>query len=191
MARDLGTEDAQVHEQAERVLGFWLSEIPPERRFARDEDVDRDCADRFGDVRAGVIAHHAAGWRASSRPLLAAIILIDQFSRNIFRGQAEAFAADPLARALTREALSRGWWAELTAEQRQFLFMPLMHSETMEDQVQALRLYASDRGDPYRYAHLHAAQIARFTRFPQRNEALGRESTAEERAFLADADNQF
>jgi uncharacterized protein (DUF924 family) len=191
MARDLGIEDGQVHDAAERVLAFWLEEVPPEKRFARDDGVDRMCEARFGAVRQAVIDSHAARWRATPRSLLAAVILTDQFSRNIFRGRAEAFAADPLARALTGEALARDWPEVLTAEQRQFLFMPLMHSETMADQIRAISLFAADGGEQHRYTELHAAQIARFGRFPQRNHALGRVSTTAEQAFLADPGNYF
>jgi uncharacterized protein (DUF924 family) len=191
MTRDLGIDDAQVHDGAEAVLTFWLEEVPPAKRFARDDALDRICAERFGALRADVIATHAAGWRAAPRSLLAAIILTDQFSRNIFRNSAEAFAADPLARALTDEALAKGWHHAMTAEQRQFLLIPLMHSEIMTDQVRGLTLFAADGGAQYDYAGLHAAQIARFGRFPQRNAALGRASTPAERAFLADPANHF
>ena len=161
------------------------------KRFVPDSAIDRTCAVRFGAVREAVLAHHAAGWRASPRGALAAIILTDQFSRNTARGAAAAFAADPLARALTREALSKGWSGEIDEAQRQFLFMPMMHSETMTDQACSLTLFAALGGSPLDYARRHAAQIARFGRFPQRNAALGRPNTPAEQAFLADPANRF
>ncbi|MEH3105742.1 MAG: DUF924 domain-containing protein [Sphingomonas fennica] len=192
MARDLVTGDGQVHRAAEAVLAFWLYEVPPEKRFARDDALDRAIADRFADLRAAVIATHAAGWRAEPRLLLAAVILIDQFGRNLFRGSAEAFAADPLARALAGEAETRGFGQGMTAAERQFLWMPFMHGESMADQLRSIALQSDGGTDlVIRFAHLHAAQIARFGRFPQRNAALGRETTADEAAFLADPSNHF
>lgn len=191
MARDLGADEAQVHQQAEAVVRFWLEDVPAEQRFARDDALDREIARRFADVRAAVVAGSAAGWRDEPQTLLAAVILIDQFGRNLFRFSAEAFAADPLARALAGEAIAKGWPAQLTAEQRQFLFMPFMHGETMADQLRSLSLFGPDGGMPHEFARRHAAQIARFGRFPQRNAALGRPTTAAEAAFLADPANHF
>jgi len=173
------------------VLRFWLHEVPEEKRFTRDDALDRVCAERFGAMRVEVIAVNGAGWRDRPESLLAAIILIDQFGRNIFRSQAEAFTADPLARALADEAIAKGWPSIMTSDQRQFLFMPFMHGESMGDQVRALGLFEPDGGESYEFARLHARQIARFGRFPQRNAALGRTSTAEEVAFLADRKNSF
>ena len=184
--------DESVHRQAEAVLHFWLVEVPPEKRFARDDALDAECASRFGALRAGVVADHAAGWRGSPRPLLAAIVLVDQFSRNIFRGGAEAFAADPLARALAGEALAKGWADRFGAEERQFLWMPFMHAEDLATQVRSVALFTQNGpGLPLDFARAHAAQVARFGRFPQRNNALGRATTAEEAAFIANPDNHF
>jgi uncharacterized protein (DUF924 family) len=184
-------EGAQVHAQAAAVLHFWLEDVPPNKRFARDDAIDRICADRFGVTRTGLIATRGAGWRDTPESLLAAIVLIDQFGRNIFRGTAEAFAADPLARALVDEAIAKGWPRAMTPEQRQFLFMPFMHGESMASQVRALGLFAADGGEQYDYARMHASQIARFGRFPQRNAALGRPDSAGEAAFLTDPRNLF
>ena len=191
MTADLPGHPDQVHEAAETVIAFWLGEVPAEKRFVRDSDIDRICRERFGATRAAVVDAHGTGWRAEPRTLLAAIILIDQFSRNIFRGSPDAYAADPLARALAGEGIAHGWGTGMTAEQRQFLHMPLMHSERMDDQVRSLALYRADGGLPYDFARLHAGQVARFGRFPQRNDVLGRESTAAERAFLSEPGNEF
>lgn len=187
MARDLGTADRQVHAAADAVLRFWLEETPPERRFARDDALDAVIRERFADLRAEVLDTHAASWRADPRTLLAAVILLDQFSRNLFRDDPRAYEADPLARALAREALERGLGEGMSQEERQFLHMPLMHSEAMADQLLSLRLF----GPHDKWAPPHAAQIARFGRFPQRNAALGRSTTTEETAFLADPTNHF
>lgn len=176
----------EVHQTAE-VVRFWLEETSAELRFARDDGLDAAITTRFGGLRDAVLAEHAAGWRGDAQALLAAIILLDQFSRNIRRGSADAFAADPLARALAREALARGWGATMSALERQFLYMPFMHSEAMTDQVLSVALFEADGADspPADFARRHAAQIARFGRFPQRNAALGRTSTSAETAFLS------
>jgi len=177
MARDLGIARQEVHKSARGVLRFWLEEVPPEKRFARDAAVDEACRTRFGALREAAIATHGAGWRGEPATLLAAIILIDQFSRNIFRGDARAFAADPLARALAREALARGWDRGLSPVERQFLYMPFMHSEDMDDQVRSLALYgAPDMAFAAAFARDHAAEVAQHGRFTARDAALGRVS---------------
>lgn len=166
-----------VPEEAAAVLRFWLEEVPPEKRFAQDDALDAECARRFGALRERVIASHAAGWRGSPRAILAAIILVDQFSRNIFRGDARAYAADPLARALADEALIRGWDAGLSPYERQFLYLPFMHGETMADQVRSLALFTQPGLEMARdFAIGHAQDIARDGRFVGRDVALGRQS---------------
>ena len=132
-----------------------------------------------------VATTRAKAWRDAPDHLLAAIIVLDQFSRNLHRGSAKAFAADPIALALTGIALERGWDAAMTPEQRQFLLMPLMHSERRADQDRALVEFER-LGDPevLAFAKRHHDQIARFTRFPGRNAALGRRTTAAEQDAL-------
>ena len=154
--------------------------------------LDAQIARRFGPLREAVLRRHAAGWRGEPRHLLAAVILLDQFSRNLFRGDARAFEADPLARALSGEADARGWGVALTPLERQFLWMPFMHAETMEGQARSLRLFGADGDDAViGFATAHARQVARFGRFPQRNAALGRTSPAAEGAGLDDPANRF
>jgi uncharacterized protein (DUF924 family) len=191
MARDLGSQAGEVHRAAE-ILHFWLVETPSELRFEHDPALDRRIAERFDRLRETVLVDTAAGWRESAESVLAAVILLDQFSRNLFREDARAYVADPLARALAREALCKGWNDRLDPAGRQFLYMPLMHSERMADQVDALRLFAA-LGDEESsdYCRRHAAQIARFGRFPQRNDALGRATTAAEADFLSRPDVRF
>jgi uncharacterized protein (DUF924 family) len=187
MAGDLGARTRQVHAEAEAVLHFWLHEVPPEKRFARDDALDAECARRFKALRDELAATGAAGWWDDPRDALAAVIVLDQFSRNIYRGSAEAFAADPIAHALADKAIREGWDREMTVEERQFLYLPFQHAETAADQERALALFAN-LGDEkaLRYAELHRDVIRRFGRFPGRNAALGRPNTPAEEAFLAE-----
>ncbi len=179
-------------DQAEQVLRFWLEETPEEKRFVQDAALDGVIAERFAAASRSILENDAAGWRGDPRSLLAAIILIDQFPRNIYRGKAQAFAGDPLARELTMLALSRGWDGGMTKVERQFLYMPLMHSEDAEDQSLANALYdALGLEDAARFAHRHRDQIMRFGRFPGRNAALGRVDTPEEAEFLAQPGSRF
>lgn len=186
MAGDLGTRDTQVHAKAEAVLHFWLDEVPPEKRFARDSALDATLEHRFKGLRDELAATGAAGWWDHPRDLLAAIILLDQFSRNIYRGSGEAFAADPIALRLADKAIEQGWDRDMNAVERQFLYMPFQHSEDAADQERAVSLFG-DIGDPKSldFAHAHRDVIRRFGRFPGRNAALGRANTPEEQAFLA------
>lgn len=182
----------EVHYWTREILDFWLIETPPDKRFARDAALDGAIARRFGALREQVRADRAAAWRGDPLSLLAAVILFDQFSRNIFRGKAEAFAADALARDLARLALDHGWDVTMTAEERQFLYMPFMHSENADDQALCVRLFEA-LGEPESldYARRHAERIAHFGRFPHRNQALGRTSTPEEEALLSRPDEIF
>ncbi|PTQ07387.1 hypothetical protein CLG96_17735 [Sphingomonas oleivorans] len=192
MARDLGPDPKEVHRAARELLSFWLEETAPRKRFARDPALDREIARRFVHLHQAVLRSHAAVWRADPVTLRAAVILLDQFSRNIYRDDERACAGDPLARALAREALAKGWDRGLDADERAFLYMPFMHSEAMADQLLSIALFEAE-GDELSidYAHRHAAQIARFGRFPQRNAILGRESTAAEEAFLEEPGSRF
>lgn len=186
MGGDLGVPGVEVHARAREVLAFWFDEVPPEQRFARSDALDRTMRERFGALRDLVLGSGAAGWRDNPETLLAAIVLLDQFSRNMHRGEAEAFAADTLAQELTCLAIDRGWDAGLPPERRAFLYMPLMHAEDPELQTLSLRCFDA-LGDEQniKYARDHAEVIAHFGRFPTRNAALGRESTPEEKAFLS------
>jgi uncharacterized protein (DUF924 family) len=180
----LGTLD--VHARAREVLDFWFGQVGEEGWFAKSDVLDAECAHRFGPLRDLVLGNSAAGWRDDSDTLLAAIILLDQFSRNIHRGEAEAFAADPLARALALEAIEKGWDKPLPSERRAFIYLPLEHAEDMAMQKLSVEMFATlEDEEDLKYARDHAAVIERFGRFPSRNAALGRESTPEELAYLS------
>ena len=128
------------------------------------------------------------GWRSTPQGRLAEIIVLDQFTRQLFRGQKRAFASDPLALALAQEAVASGDDLKLEDRQRPFLYMPYMHSESPVIQEQAIRVFATlGNENDLDYAKKHQAVIERFGRFPKRNDALGRVSTAEEEAYMADA----
>jgi uncharacterized protein (DUF924 family) len=189
MARDLGSPDPQVHDEAEAVLRFWFEETPERLWYKQDDGLDAACAGRFGALRDAVLANRADGWRDTPETMLAAIILLDQFSRNIFRGDARAFEADPLALELAQEAVAKGWPARFDHRRGQFLLMPFMHAEDEVMQRRSLELFAGTKDAIW--AKRHAEQIARFGRFPQRNAALGRTTTPEEADFLSRPDATF
>lgn len=186
MAGDLGVATLDVHAKAREVLGFWFA-LTPEQHFATSAKLDAEIRARFGPLRDLVLGSGAAGWRDDPETLLAALILLDQFSRNIHRGTAEAFAADPLALQLTLEAIGKGWDADMDKDWRQFLYLPLEHAEDPAMQALSVEKFGS-LGDAYvlDFAKKHAEVIARFGRFPSRNAALGRVSTPEEQAFLGE-----
>lgn len=186
MASDLGSAASEVHAKAEEVLGFWFDGLMPEQWFAKSEELDREIGARFESLRRAVLESDAAGWRENPRTLLAAVILLDQFSRNIHRGTREAFAADPLAQELASLAVEYGWDQAMTSRQRQFLYLPFEHAESHELQAMSLNCYeALGQEEALDYARQHAEVIARYGRFPSRNAALGRESTPEEKEYLS------
>ena len=174
-----------AEEAARAILSFWFDEVGKDRWFAKDTALDREIERRFGELRSKVIESRAAGWRGTPETITAAIILLDQFSRNIHRGSAKAFDADPLALELAFEALDKGWTHSAPEDWRAFLLMPLMHSEQLGVQQRSVAEFAR-LGNPLNldFAVRHQDQIARFARFPGRNQALGRVSTPEERAAL-------
>lgn len=167
------------------MLHFWFEEVNQDRWFAKDAALDYEIGRRFGALRETVLVSRAAGWRDDVATLTAAIILLDQFSRNIFRGSAKAFEADTLALDLTMLALERDWVDRAPEPWRAFILMPLMHIEDLSVQDRALVEFTR-LGNPLNldFARKHHAQIAQFGRFPGRNKALGRVSTLEERAVI-------
>lgn len=184
MADDLGAASLDVHARAREVLGFWFA-LTPEQHFAKSPKLDAEIGARFGPLRDLVLNTGAAGWRDDPETLLAAIILLDQFSRNIHRGTAQAFAADPLALELALQAIEKGWDVGMSVEQRQFLYLPLEHAEDKAMQKLSVEKFAAlDDAYLLGFARKHAQVIERFGRFPSRNAALGRESVAEELEFL-------
>lgn len=171
------------------ILDYWLGEVGPEGWYAGGAALDADIRDRFLDVwqaaRDGGLEH----WVDGTVGTLAYLILCDQLARNMHRGTAEAFATDAQALAAAKRAVEAGWDLAAPEPERQFFYMPFEHSEEAGDQAQAVALLTERLGsDPEMalHARAHQAIIARFGRFPFRNAALGRESSAEEQAFLND-----
>ncbi|WP_448503110.1 DUF924 family protein [Sphingomonas sp.] len=186
MSNDLGSANAEVHALAGDVLAFWFDEVSAEQRFVRDEALDARIAERFGDLRDDVYRSRAVAWRTTPDATFAAIILLDQFSRNIHRGTERAFEADPLALALAREMIAKGWDRQLPPDRRAFVYLPFMHSEDAGVQAESVALYEELGIEENRtFARDHADVIARFGRFPGRNAALGRDSSAEEADYLS------
>lgn len=174
------------------VLSFWFGELTPADWFAKSDALDATIRLRFAALHARLVAGQAPTLEATPRMLLATVVVLDQFSRNLHRGDARAFAADPQARTLARRALDTGADRALSPAERLFLYLPFEHSEDRADQALAVRLI-SQLGDPgwTRYAEAHRDIIERFGRFPHRNEVLGRASSDEELALLQSPMGRF
>lgn len=178
--------------EAEQVIDFWLRETPPEKRFARDDALDAEIARRFGDLHAALAAGVPDEWVADARTMLGAIIVLDQFSRNLFRDDSRAFAQDPVALALAWQMVVKGWDMQLSTLERQFAYLPFEHAEDLAAADQSVALFEALGDDiGVEYARRHHAVIAQFGRYPGRNKALRRESTAAEVKFLADHPEGF
>lgn len=176
----------------ESILHFWFEELAPAQQFAKDAALDAAIAQRFGATLQAAAGGELSGWRQSARGRLAEIVVLDQFSRNVYRDTPRAFAQDGMALVLAQEALAQGLDARLEPAQRAFLYMPYMHSESPRVQEESVRLFtALGNLGSLHFAHAHRDIIARFGRYPHRNAALGRASTAEELAFLQQPGSSF
>lgn len=170
---------------AEIVIHFWFQELSPTDWFSAAPKVDAAIRERFGALHTSLKAHPPASETLDVETLLAAVIVFDQFSRNLFRQSPEAFATDAPALALARHAVDAGIDRTLEPAQRQFLYMPFMHSEDRTMQYRSVQLFTELGIDEQLYwAKHHKGIIDRFGRFPHRNALLGRESTPEEIKFL-------
>ncbi len=177
---------------AAEVLSFWFEQSTPEQWYKKDAEFDREIGARFGKAHAEAMSGNFDHWSETADGCLALIILLDQFSRNLFRDDARAFAADPKALGLTKAALEKGFVDKDTKEQAQFLLMPLMHSENLADQDMSIPLFHRFCGEKVAdFATRHRDIIARFNRFPHRNTALSRESTPDETEFLKTDGSSF
>ena len=178
--------------QADDVLRFWLEELDNKARFAKDEALDARMRQRFGATLDAASRGELWAWRRTPQGRLAEVIVLDQFSRNIHRGDAQAFANDALALGLAQEAVAAGADRLLAPAERAFLYMPYMHSESAAIHALAVALFSQPGLEHNLDFELrHKAIIDRFGRYPHRNAVLGRASTAEEAAFLQTPGSSF
>ena len=169
----------------EQVLRYWFEELPPEAWFRNDERVDAAIRERFGAMH-DELARVPPEQLATPRECVAAVIALDQFSRNMFRGSARAFATDSLALSIAEHAIAAGFDQQLDPQQRWFLYMPFQHCESREVQARSIQLFTQlgDR-ENLGYAQRHKEVVDRFGRFPHRNEVHGPVSTPEELQYIA------
>lgn len=177
---------------SEDILRFWFEALEPKQWWSKDAALDALIAERYAPLLASAARCELYGWRATPRGRLAEVIVLDQFPRQIHRDTPQAFACDPLALALAQEAVARGDDAALTPIERVFLYLPYMHSESAAIQQISVALYERNGlPDNLDFARRHKAIVDRFGRYPHRNAILGRASTPEEIAFLAEPGSRF
>lgn len=174
------------------ILYFWFSEIEEKKWWIKDPAFDALLRRRFGAIHQAACAGELSHWRKDWRGYLAEIIVIDQFSRNLYRGRAEAFAYDGLALTLAQDAVSLGFDKMIPKDMLQFLYMPYMHSESAFIHQEAVKLFSKAAlEDNLKFEMAHKAIIDRFGRYPHRNAALGRKGTPEEIEFLKQPGSGF
>ena len=185
------TSDPNEPPWVRQVLDFWFFELQEADWWAKSEATDATIRHRFLALHERLAA--SDGHEVSQcRPLLAAVVVLDQFSRHLFRGSPRAFATDPLARRLARRTIERGCDAGMRDEERMFLYLPFQHSEDRSDQSLSVEFFGKLGNESWtRDALAHQALIDRFGRFPHRNAILGRESTPEEIAVLVEPGGSF
>jgi uncharacterized protein (DUF924 family) len=177
--------DAVTADWAAALLDFWFNEVGEQGWYSHDPALDVRCAARFRDIWRDKRMAPAETFLDRADEALAAILLFDQLPRNMFRGSADAFATDPLAREIARGAIAQGYDIQIGGAGRLFFYMPFQHSEDLSDQELSLQLFEG-AGDArsLEYARDHHATIARFGRFPHRNAVLGRETLPQEQAAV-------
>ena len=176
----------------EEILRFWFEEIAPKQWWERDSAFDKALADRFGETHAAAARCELHAWREQPAGRLAEVIVLDQFSRNIHRNDPRSFCSDAMALCLAQEAVRIGADRALPQEQRVFLYMPFMHSESAVIHQWAIELFgALGIESNLQFERRHKAIIDRFGRYPHRNRILGRTSTPEELDFLAQDGSSF
>lgn len=174
------------------ILRFWFDELVPKQWFIKDLDLDADIKARFEAVYHAAAAGELSAWRKDIYGRLAEVLVLDQFSRNIYRDDPRAFTADPVALVLAQEAVSLGWDQQLEGPNRSFLYMPYMHSESVVVHKTALALFSQPGlENNLDFERRHKDIIDRFGRYPHRNEVLRRTSTADEIEFLQQPGSSF
>ena len=176
----------------QEILKFWFEELEPKQWWVKDFELDQLIIARFSEIHARAVRCELSAWRKNASGRLAEIIVLDQFSRNMFRGSPLSFAYDPLALALSQEAISAGADQLLSPVERNFIYMPFMHSESLQIHEDALELFRRNgQQGNFEYELKHKAIIERFGRYPHRNQVLGRASTESELEFLRQPGSSF
>lgn len=177
---------------SERVLAFWFDEVGPQRWFIKDAALDARIGELFGPVYEHLAQTPSEDLVADATQALAAVVVLDQFSRNMFRDDAKAFALDDKALDIARAAIARGFDKQIETDRRIFMYLPFEHSEDGADQERSIELIGSlGRPDLLKWAQAHKDVIDRFGRYPHRNVILGRVSTPEELVFLKEPGSGF
>ena len=176
----------------DEIVSFWFDTLKPEDWYRKDSAIDAEITRRFGATYEALKDSVPPDWIVAPKGMLAAILVLDQFPRNMFRDDPRAFATDETALALAKRAIGDSTDMRLPPEQRAFIYMPFQHSESRDEQARSIELFTA-LGAPLNldFALRHQAIIDRFGRFPHRNSVLGRTSTAEERAFLQEPGSSF
>lgn len=175
----------------DKIVQFWFEEARAQW-FIKDEKFDQVITERFGETYRQAARGSLDGWADSQDGTIALVIVLDQFSRNMFRGSAQSFATDEKALHIAKAAVQNGLDLELAITKRKFLYMPFMHSENLDDQNMSVELFkqVGDRAN-VEYAIRHRDIVAQFGRFPHRNKVLGRSSTLDEEQFLLQPGSSF
>ncbi len=179
-------------DKPETIINFWFEEHNNDDWFGSSPAFDLELHEKFFELHGKVRQCEAYGWRVSPLGRLAEILVLDQFSRQFFRGKAQAFASDPMALTLAQELVASGGDKTLTNDQRIFAYMPYMHSESLTIHDESVRLY-TELGieDNLKFENSHRDVIVRFGRFPMRNAALGRKSSTQESAYIKEREGRF
>ena len=173
-------------ESPQGIVAFWFSDAVRPLWFKSTPEFDTQLRERFESVWQQAATGRLDSWAKSAEGALALVILLDQIPLNIYRGEARSFSTEAKAREIAGHAIDKGWDTTLPGEQKAFLYMPLMHSESLADQDRSVALYdAAGLEYNLKFAKHHRDIIRRFGRFPHRNEILGRQSTEAEEAYLA------
>ena len=174
------------------VLTFWFEQLTPVQWWQKDDELDKTIKQKFENIHYQASQCELYSWRNSAKGRLAEIIVLDQFSRNMFRDTAKAFSQDPLALALAQHAIAVGADKELDAVERSFLYMPFMHSESLLIHQEACLLFkANGNENNYQFELKHFDIIKKFGRYPHRNNILNRKSSIEEIEFLKQPNSSF
>ncbi len=177
---------------AQQILTFWLKTLKPQDWFTKNPEIDAEIQKKFATITENAQNNKYDANAMNAHEKLALIITLDQFSRNIYRNSPKAFAGDKIALNLTKELLNKNAHKDFTDDEKTFLYMPLEHSENLDDQKLCVKLFEEMKNEDYvHYAKLHLTIIEKFGRFPHRNEALGRKTTEAEKIFLMQPNSSF